>query len=191
MVKLRTGKREIWGYVGNHHEKLGLKIIWCASQWTIPIAMEQVWVPIRRVITPIQGLPNPIRQLVPVICHIRSYPPHRTHLHPPSLPFSSTTLLSSQNTMWSHSCLSLNVMIMSWHQVYHTQRTAYTENRIHRIHYTPKIVCLPFILMITSWPLNVSSASGLPPYTIDRHQPALHEILKVKSHSTGCEVTNW
>jgi len=36
MVELRTRKREIGGYGGNHHEKLGLKIISCASQFTIP-----------------------------------------------------------------------------------------------------------------------------------------------------------
>jgi len=35
--------------------------------------------------------------------------------------------------------------------------------------------------MITSWPLKVASASGVPPYKIDRHQPALHESSKVKS----------
>ena len=189
MVKLTTRKREMWGCGGNHHEKLGLKRMLCASQLTIPI--QQVQVPIGRVITPIRGLLNPIRQVIPAISHIRSYPPRRSHLHPPCLCFLPTTLLSLQNTMWSHPSLSLNVMIMSWHQVQHTPSTAYTENSIHRIHHTPKIVCLPFILMITSWPLNVASASGVPPYTIDRHQPALHESLKVKSHSDGCELTNW
>jgi len=35
--------------------------------------------------------------------------------------------------------------------------------------------------MITSRPLNVAPASGVPPCTIDRHQPALHESTKVKS----------
>ena len=35
--------------------------------------------------------------------------------------------------------------------------------------------------MITSWPLNVVSASSAPPYMIDCHQPALHESSKVNS----------
>ena len=35
MVELRTRKREMRGYGGNHHEKLGLKRISCASQLTI------------------------------------------------------------------------------------------------------------------------------------------------------------
>jgi len=42
------------------------------------------------------------------------------------------------------------------------------------------IVCLPFIPMITSWPMNVASASSVPPHTIDCHQPACHESSKVK-----------
>ena len=36
MVELRTGSREMRGYVGNHLERLELKIISCASQLTIP-----------------------------------------------------------------------------------------------------------------------------------------------------------
>jgi len=36
MVELSTRKREIRGDGGNHHEKLGLKRISCASRLTIP-----------------------------------------------------------------------------------------------------------------------------------------------------------
>jgi len=36
MVELRTRKRHIRGDGGNHHEKLGLERISCASQVTIP-----------------------------------------------------------------------------------------------------------------------------------------------------------
>jgi len=36
MVELSTRKREIRGDGGNHHEKLGLVRILCASQLTIP-----------------------------------------------------------------------------------------------------------------------------------------------------------
>jgi len=36
MVELSTRKREIRGDGGNHHEKLGLERILCASQLTIP-----------------------------------------------------------------------------------------------------------------------------------------------------------
>ena len=179
MVELSTRKREIRGDEGNHHEKLGLREFRVRVNW--PSRIRQVRVPIRRVITPIRGLPNPIRQVVPLISHIRSYPPYHSHLHPPSLSCSSTTQPSSENTKLSHPSLSLHDMIMSWHQVQHTPSTAYTEYSIHRVQHPPKIVCLPFIPMITSWPLNVASTSVVPPYTIVRHQPALHESWKVKS----------
>jgi len=56
-----------------------------------------------------------------------------------------------------------------------------TEYSIHWVQHPPKIVCVPFILRILSWPLNVASASGVPPCTIYRHQPALHESPKIKS----------
>jgi len=36
MVELRTRKTEMRGDRGNHHEKLGLKRISCANQFTIP-----------------------------------------------------------------------------------------------------------------------------------------------------------
>jgi len=69
----------------------------------------------------------------------------------------------------------------SIHRVQHSPSTAYTYYSIHRVQHPPMIGCLPFILMITSGPVNVASASRLPPDTIDRHQPALHESSKVKS----------
>jgi len=100
-------------------------------------------------------------------------------------------------------------MIMSWHQAQHTPSTAYTEYSIHlvqrtpstafteycihRVQHLPKIVCLPFILKILSWPLNVASASGVPTYTFDHHQPNSPWQLKgcvTFSQSHGCELTN-
>ena len=103
----------------------------------LPSPIQQVRVPIQRVVTPIRGNPNPIRHVVPLITHIRSYPPHHSHLHPPSLSFSSTTLQSSQNTKLSHPSLSHHVMIMSSHRLQHTLSTAYTEYSIHRVQHTP------------------------------------------------------
>jgi len=52
---------------------------------------------------------------------------------------------------------------------------------IHQVQYPPKIVCLPFILLVTSWIRNVASASSVPPYMIDRHQAALHESSMMAS----------
>jgi len=169
----------MWSDRANHHELLGLREF-CA--WVnLTSLIQQVWVPIWRVITLLWGLPNPIEQVVPLTCHIRLYPPHHFHLHPPPLTFSSTTLPSSQNTTFSHPSLSLHAMIMSCHRVQHTPTTVYTEYSIHWLQYTPMIVGLPFVFRITSTPLNVRSASGVPPYTIDPHWPACHESSKVKS----------
>jgi len=67
------------------------------------------------------------------------------------------------------------------HQVQHTPSTTYTKHSIHWLQHTPKIAYLPFNLMITSWPLIVASACGVPHYKTDRHQSALHESTKVKS----------
>jgi hypothetical protein len=51
--------------VAYHHEKLGLRDF--RVRVNLPSPIWQVRVPIRRVITPILGLLNPIRQVVPLI----------------------------------------------------------------------------------------------------------------------------
>ena len=102
--------------------------------WPSPI--RQVWLPIWCEITLVQGVLNPIRQVVPIISDILLYPPHRSHLHPPSRSFSSITLPLSPNPKSSHSFLSLHVMIMSWQWIQHTLSTVYTKHRIHRVQHT-------------------------------------------------------
>ena len=88
--------------------------------------------------------------------------------------FFSTSLSLSWNTKFRHPSSSLHAMIESSHWVQHT----------------PKIVHRPFIVTITSWPLNAASASSMPPHMIDRHQRALQESSKVKSpHHTTKVVT--
>ena len=147
-VELSTRRREMRRDGANHDEKLGLREF--CGQVNLPSPMWQVQVPIGHVVTPIRGLSNPIRQVAPLISNIRSYAPHCSHHHPPSLSFSSITLASSQNTKLSHPSLSLHLMIMSRHQVQHTPSTAYIKYIIHQVKRLPKIVCLPFILMIMS-----------------------------------------
>ena len=69
-----------------------------------------------------------------------------------------------------------------------------TEYSIHRVQHLPKIVCLLFIVVIMSWPLNVDQASSVPPYTIDSHQTSYLFQLRCKvtcSQSHGCELTDW
>jgi len=142
--------------------------------WPSPI--QQVRDQTRRELTPIRGLPNTMRQFVHLISHIRSYPPYRSHLHPASL------FLVHNSTIIAEHKVKSSLSISPWHDHELTPSTTYTGYSIHRVQHPPKIVCLPFIHMIRSWPLNVASAFGVPPYTIDRHQPALYESSKVKSH---------
>jgi hypothetical protein len=54
----------------------------------------------------------------------------------------------------------------------YTKPNIHREYSIHRVQHPPKIVCLHFILMIRSWPLNVASASGVHPFRVEYHQPA-------------------
>jgi hypothetical protein len=105
-------------------------------QVNLPFMIGQVSALIRRVIKLIRGLPNQFRQVIPLISHIRSYPPHRPHHHRSCFPLSSSTLSSSPNTKVSYLSLSLYVMIIIWHWVQHTPSTAYTEYSIHRVQCT-------------------------------------------------------
>jgi len=178
MVELSTRK---WEIEGNHHEKLGLREFRVRVDWPSPI--RQVRVPIRRELSPIRGLPNPIRQVVPLIPHIRSYPPSHSHLHPPSLSFSSTTQPSSQNTKLSHPSLSLHDMIMSWHRVQHTPSAASSQDCLSSLHshdyqLTPEC----------SFSFRRTSLHDRPPLSSSPWE------LKGKvtlSHSHRCELTNW
>ena len=63
----------------------------------------------------------------------------------------------------------------------HTPSAAYTECSIHWVQHTPKIVCHPFILTISSWPVNVASASGVPPYWSTATSQFSIKASKVKS----------
>jgi hypothetical protein len=82
-------------------------------QVNLPFPIESVRVPIWYGLSAIPGLPSQVSQVVPLISHIHLYPPHRSHLHPLSLSFSSTTLPSLQNTELGYLFLSLHVIIMS------------------------------------------------------------------------------
>jgi len=135
-------------------------------QVNLPSLICQVPVPIRWVITPVRGLLNPIRQVVLQISHTHSYPPYRSHLHPPFLCVLSTTLSSSQNTKLNHLYLSLHAMIMSKHRVQH-----YTECSVHGVQHTTSTAytldCpVSRYFTITSCPLKVTSASSMPPYRL-------------------------
>jgi len=130
MVELSTRKREIRGEGGNYHGKLGLREFREGVTWPSP--GRRVRVRIRRSITPIRGVLNPIGEAVLLISRSCSYPAYRFHLHPPSLPFSSTTLPSSQEHKDKS---SLPISQCHLHEL--TLSAAYTEYSIHRVQHTP------------------------------------------------------
>jgi hypothetical protein len=124
---------------------------WDLREFCVRVKLQcpllQVCVPIRRVITPICGIPDPNRQVVPLISHIHSYPPHHSHLHPPSffLLLNSTFIAEHQfkSSLSISLChdheltLSTAYTEYSIHRVQHTPSTAYTEYSIHRVQHTP------------------------------------------------------
>jgi len=196
MVALRTRKREMRGDGGNLYEKLAIGKVAHASQLIIPdkagarpdVQCNNIN---KRSSQPNCWSHTPQFSYPLVSCTSFSASSQ-------SLSSASTTQTSSHNIMLSRFILSLHAMIMSLHWVQHTQgtayieysihrvqhtpSTAYTEYSIHRVQHPPKIVYLPFVLMITSWPVNIASASGVHPSTINRHQPAHQDSLKVIRH---------
>jgi hypothetical protein len=82
---------------------------------------------------------------------------------------TQSTEYTEYSIHWVQHTPSTAYIEYSIHRVQHTLSTAYMEYSIHRVQHPPKIGCLLFILMITSWPLNVASTSSMPPYMIDCH----------------------
>ena len=141
--------------------------------WPSPI--REVRVLIRRVITLIPGLLNPMRPLlnpirlvVLLISYSRLYPPYRSHLHPPSLSFVSTTLPSLQEHKVKS---SLSISPCHHHEL--TLSAAYTEYSIHlRLSVVPSFSrCRvdPWMLLIESQHLarlpSTASRSTTSKYT--------------------------
>jgi len=178
MVELSTRK---WEIGGNYHGKLGLREFRVRVNWPSPI--RQVRVPIWRELTPIRGLPNPIRQVVPLVSHIRSYPPYHSHSHPPSPSFSSTTQPSAQNTKFSHPSLSLHDMIMSWHRVQHTPSTASTEDCLSSLHFHEYELTSKCSFTFRRTSLHDRPPSACYPWEVKGNVTL--------SHSHGCKLTNW
>jgi len=124
--------REMRGDEGNHHEKLGLKRILCASQYTIAdmagTSSNQVGNSTdMRTSQPNQPsrTPDVPYLLISSTSFSSSFPSHSV---------LSTTLPLSQNTQLSHPPLSLHAMIMSLHRVQYTLSTAYTHDCVRSLH---------------------------------------------------------
>jgi hypothetical protein len=153
MVELRTRKREMKRY-----GEIMMRI-WDIREFcmrvNLPSPIHPDRVPIRHVITPIRSLLNRIGQVALLISHGRSYPPHRSQLHPPSLAILCTTLPSLQNPNLCHPSLSLHVMIISWQRVEHTLCTAHTVNSLHHVQYTPCIAYTVYSIHLLKHPPKI------------------------------------
>ena len=131
-----------------------------------PFLIQLVLLPIQQVKTPIPVLLIPLRQVLPLASYIRLYCPYRSHFHIRSL------------FLYHHHRPQSKVIPL---YLYIPWPWVNTEYSMHRAQHTTTIVCLPLILMITSWPLKVPSASNVPSFKIDCHQPALHDSSQLKS----------
>jgi len=103
-----------------------VRVNWPSPIRQVRVLIWRVQTPIRGLLNPIRPLLNPIKQLVLLISHSDSYPPYRSHLHPPSLSFLSTTLPSSHEHKVK---LSLSIFLCHHHEL--TLSAAYTEYSIH------------------------------------------------------------
>ena len=143
IVELRTRKREMRGYGGNHHEKLGLEKISCASQFTIPDTGGTSPDLACNFTDTRSSQPNPA-----------SHAPEYSYPLVSSTSFSSSSpislfLIPNSNIIAEHKVKS-SLSISPCHNHELAPSIAYTEYSKHRVHLPSKIVYLPFILMITS-----------------------------------------
>jgi len=140
MVDLRTRMREMRGDGGKNHEKLGLKRISCASQLTIPDTAGTSPDPACNYTDTRSSQPNQASRTPDF-----SYPLVSSPLFSSSSPIS-LFLVHNPNIITEHKVI-LSLSISACHDHELTPSTTYTKYSIHQV---PKIVCLPFILMITS-----------------------------------------
>jgi hypothetical protein len=162
------------GYGGNHHEKLGLKRTSCASQLTIPDTAGKSPDPAcnyadarffqtnqpsrsRDFSYPLLSSPSfsssPISPFLVLnstiiaehkVKSFLSISPCHDHELAPSIAYTKYSIQRVQHTL-SSAYTEYTIL-----RVQHTPSTAYTKYSIHQVQHSPKIVCLPFILMITS-----------------------------------------
>jgi hypothetical protein len=111
MVELRMSKREMRGEWTNDHERLGLKRMLFATQFTIPNTRGTSHYPASNYTHSSSSLPNQASPRPDLSCPLVSSPSFSCSS--PSLSFLSTTVPSSQNTKSTHLLLSHHVMIVS------------------------------------------------------------------------------
>jgi len=130
MVELRTRKREMRGYAGNHHEKLGLKRISCVSQLTISDTAGMSPNPACNYSDTRSSQPNQTSRTLDFSYQLVS-----------SISYSSSSSISlflvHNSTIIAEHKVHLSFSISPCHDHELTPSTAYTEYSIHRVQHTP------------------------------------------------------
>jgi len=134
MVDLRMRMREMRGDGGKHHEKLGLKRIWCASQLTIPDTAGTSRNPACNSTDTRSSQPNQASR-TPTF----SYPLVSSTSFSSSSPIS-LFLVHNPNIITEHK-VKLSLSISTCHDHELTSSTAYTEYSIHRVQHAPSTAC--------------------------------------------------
>jgi hypothetical protein len=116
-------------------------------QVNVPSFICYVWVPIRCTISPIQGFPNLIIQVLPLISHICLCSPHHSHIHPSSLFLVHNSTIIAEHIVRSSLSISLchdhQLTLCTAHMEYsrqrkqHTLSTAYAKYSIHQRMFVP------------------------------------------------------
>jgi len=182
MVELRMRKIEMRGEGGRDIIMRDCDFREFCVRVNLKFRIWQVRVPIRCVITLIRGFPSQTRQVEPLICDMYSHSPRHSHLHPPSLSFSSTTQPSLQNTMLCHPFVSLHALITSWHWVQYTQSSASPQDcmcslHAHNYELTPECSFSFQHSFLHDWPRSASCSGKF-------------KGIITLSHSLGCKLTN-
>ena len=143
MVELRTRKREMRGYGGNHHENVGLKIRSCARQFTIPDRAGRSPDPGCNYTDMRLSQPNPASRTPEYLFQLVS-----------STSFSSSSQISlfvvHNSTIIAEHKVKSSLSLSPCHDHELAPSIAYTKYSIHQVQHPSKIICIPFILMITS-----------------------------------------
>ena len=187
MVELRTRRREMGGDGANHHEKLGLEGIWCASQFPIPDTAG--------------SSPDPACNNTDTRS---SQPNQASHTPDFSYPLVSSTLFSSSSPI--SLCLVHNSTIVAEHNVKSslsistchdhelTRSTAYTEYSIHPSTASTQD-CLSS-LHSHGYKLTPECSFSLQRASLHDRPPSVRSPWELKgkvtlSHSPDCESSNW
>jgi len=181
MVELSTRKREIWGHGGNHHDKLGLKRISCVSQFAIPDTAGTSPDQACNYTDTRSSQPNQASHTPDFSYPLVSSTSFSSLSS--SLSFSSTTLPSLQNTMWSHLSLYLHVRIMSWHRVQCTPSTASTQDCLSSLHSNDYGLTRECSFSIQRASLHDRPPSASSPWELKAKFGLLH--------SHACKLTDW